>query len=235
MSPPVPDLEQPYVRAVGAYAFATPQGGLLRAGPDAAGEAVPTFVAELLLGIQDLAPLPVHAARFANRAADGFFARARLVAAAGKWATEAGFEPTGPGPAIQRVLTGILAGLAQRGHLQARPAFASALAALDDAAPTRITCFTVPTANRPQGLERALESYLPHFAARGRSLRVVVGDDSKDPAVVTRNREVIERARRHGLPIEHLDRAARQALAEAHAAGDAQRRKALAPNHLGCL
>lgn len=53
-------------------------------------------------------------------------------------------------------------------------------------APPPVSALGIATRNRPEALERCLESFLANFRDHGRSLRIVVADDS-DPARAARN------------------------------------------------
>ena len=123
-----------------------------------------------------------------------------------------------------------VARLFAQGVLQNREGLGASLAAAvgTPPMPPKITSVGIPTANRPEVLQRALESYLPHFQAHQRSVRIIVSDDSRDAALAERNRAVAaEAAQKHSMTVQYLGAAERQALIDTHAHGDAQRRKAL--------
>lgn len=216
-----PEPTARYIRALGGYAFVAPGSGYLRASPEAEGQAVPPFAAELVLNATALEPLQAQAAAYAS-GIEGFLERRRFAQAVGAF----GGSPSGSGDALEKALTGAMAELAARGHLQSATELAAALKKLPQPAVPKITSFVIPTANRPQGLERALESYLANFQKHGHAVRVVVGDDSADPSP---NREVVARiAAKYAVKIDHVDRAGREKLLEERAGGNAEKRAALA-------
>lgn len=220
---PATDPNARYVRALEGYAYP----GLLRANPDAPGEGAAPILVELVLNATDLVPAREHAARRASQV-QGWRSRWGATRQARQLAELEGFPALDglQGDALEKELTRLVLGLAGRGHLQSQDDFARALAKVAGEAPReRITSLLVPTANRPQALERLLESYLQHFQKHGREPRVVVGDDSQDPSA---NREVLARLRqKSGARIEHLDAEARGKLVEERSGGDAHKREAL--------
>ncbi|MBS2031939.1 MAG: hypothetical protein JST54_28840 [Deltaproteobacteria bacterium] len=222
MSLPQPTI--PVVRNPAALAFGDGESGHLRARPEDPALAVPDFVVQLLLSCDALEPIADHAARFGSQfgGIQGF----KFAGVAKSFAESLGPLPKG-GSGLDKALVGILQHLTARGHLLTGPELRERLAPLTGTAGT-ITSMCLPTANRPETLKRALASYLGHFQKHGRKLRVVVGDDSTDPAAVAANAAVIEAARKDfGGQVEHLSRADRPALVEKHAGGDAAKREAL--------
>lgn len=51
----------------------------------------------------------------------------------------------------------------------------------------------VPTCNRPEALERSLESYLCNFERYGRSVKITIADDSRSAAMRQKYRSVLQR------------------------------------------
>ena len=222
MSLPQPTI--PVVRNPAALAWSDGESGHLRARPEDPAMAVPDFVVQLLLSCDALEPIADHAARFGSQfgGIQGF----KFAGTAKSFAESLGPLPKG-GSGLDRALIGILQHLAARGHLLTGLELKERLSPFAGQ-PGTITSMALPTANRPDILKRALASYLGHFQKHGRKIRVVVGDDSTDPAAVSGNAAVIEAARKEfGANIDHVSRADRPALVEKHASSDAAKREAL--------
>lgn len=82
---------------------------------------------------------------------------------------------------------------------------------IDEPAP--ISVIGIPTANRPEDLERMLSSLFAHLARYGRAPEIVVADDS-DTATLAINREAIDKFQRdYKGKIVHLDPSARGTMA----------------------
>jgi hypothetical protein len=77
-----------------------------------------------------------------------------------------------------------------------------------------IEMVAIPTANRPEELDRALETFIANCTAFGRTPEFVVADDSSTENL-PKNQEIVRRhASTYSGKVTHLDYAARQAMAE---------------------
>src|SRR4051794_18006300 len=68
-----------------------------------------------------------------------------------------------------------------------------------------ISTITIPTRNRVDGLQRTLESFVENCRRFGRNTEFVVADDSGDPSVRARCRQMLSRlGRSHAVPIRYI-------------------------------
>ncbi|HEU0035574.1 MAG TPA: hypothetical protein VFQ53_33415 [Kofleriaceae bacterium] len=110
-----------------------------------------------------------------------------------------GRPPGGP-----EALARALADCAGRGLLVEDTELRTAIASTSHAEESRITAIGVVTRNRPESLQRCVDSFVANARAHGRPVRLVVTDDSDDPAVVDANARVLAQIRtRHGIAVWH--------------------------------
>jgi hypothetical protein len=84
---------------------------------------------------------------------------------------------------------------AKDGHLVYRQALLDKAAGLPRAdAPAKVARLCIPTRDRPEGLAECLETYLSNMTEHSHAADVLVADDSQDPDIQGRNRQVVSRA-----------------------------------------
>lgn len=73
----------------------------------------------------------------------------------------------------------------------------------------------IPTRNRPAGLRRCASSYLDHIASAHTSVTLLVLDNSTEASFFSQNASVVQDLQSsYNVPIEYIDRARREAMAE---------------------
>jgi hypothetical protein len=88
--------------------------------------------------------------------------------------------PTPDGDVLRR-----LTALAKAGLMLSRSELLRRVRTFSDTGtPARLSWLAIPTSNRPEELLRALESYALHFTRFGRSLKVLIADDSEQSQLV---------------------------------------------------
>jgi hypothetical protein len=218
---------EPVIRSLESYVWSDDQVTFARNLKSGESVFLPAFAAKLVEGCRSFAPASAHVARYLEPFRG--MERWRLWRTALQYQIEIGGGVQLSG-LVQRTAEDLLASLLEKGVLQTRQGFAQSLSeALGTPTPApKITVFGIPTANRPEMLKRALDSYLPHFRARNRVVRVLVSDDSRDETVAEKNRAVAKEAgQQHDFKVEYLGQAERRELVEKFAQGNDDRRRAL--------
>lgn len=212
------------LRGLDTFLWTEGPSGYLRDNRSGASLFAPAFVVQLAMACEGFAPLQRHVARYLSPFKG--IERFKLFRAMVRHQMEAG----GAVGNLQVMGEAIVAELAQKGFLKDRAGFLAALAeaAGPEVKPPPIQTLAIPTANRPELLKRALDSYLTHLKKNMRDIRILVSDDSRDAGTAAKNRAAAsEAAATYGMKVEYLGSDERRALIDTHAHGRDDRRKAL--------
>lgn len=190
---------------------------------------VPSGVAGLLFGCERFQTLDEHAERTARAEA-----RRTLLAASGARGFLARFlarqmEATGaPAPVRHEAVLAVrrqLEGFVRDGFLVAEPELFVRVVnpvrsiAVTELEPAQVSILGIPTRDRPALLARALESYAANLQVHGRTVRIIVADDSRHSASIESNRAAAMRVQREfEIGVTVVDREWRERYADRIAA-----------------
>lgn len=108
-----------------------------------------------------------------------------------------------------------LADVARAGLLLSDEALLTACAAhVAEAAPPPIELLGILTKDRPRLLRRCVESHATRARAAGRSLRILVLDDTTDASTATENRTTAHDSSSSDVAVTYLDRSSKQSLVD---------------------